>query len=158
MQEEIIPITADRLVGETARIKVEGYRFVTMSCVETGENEIEILYHFDRDLKLLHFFLRTAKDTAVPSISPVWFSAFLVENEIQDLFGLRFAGLVLDYQGTFYLDEEVKTTPFCRYFVSGKSAPSEPDLPISGETETGEKTSAPVSQESRSGSEPAERS
>ncbi|MEZ4529315.1 MAG: NADH-quinone oxidoreductase subunit C, partial [Desulfobacterales bacterium] len=99
MLEEIISVTADRLVGETARIKVEGYRFVTMSCVETGENEIEILYHFDKDLKLIHFLLRVSKDTPVPSISPVWFSAFLVENEIQDLFGIRFAGLVLDYEG-----------------------------------------------------------
>ncbi len=158
MQEEIIHVTADHLVGETARIKVEGYRFVTMSCVETGENRIEILYHFDKDLKLLHFLLQANKDTAVPSISPVWFSAFLAENEIQDLFGIHFNGLVLDYEGTFYLDEEVKTTPFCRYFVSGKSAKTEQNVIADGEAAMPDKTSSPVSEESAPGPEAAERS
>jgi ech hydrogenase subunit D len=47
----------------------------------------------------------------------VYFAAFLVENEIQDLFGIHFKGLVLDYERTLYLDQEEKVTPFCKYSV-----------------------------------------
>jgi hypothetical protein len=41
-----------------------------------------------------------------------------VENEIQDFFGLRFKGLAIDFNRTLYLDEEIKTTPLCRYTVT----------------------------------------
>ncbi len=51
----------------------------------------------------------------MPSISPVYFAAFLIENEIEDQFGIKFDGLVLDFGGTLYLEEEVMRTPFCKY-------------------------------------------
>ena len=55
----------------------------------------------------------------MPSISGVLFTAFLVENEIRDQFGIMFDGLVLDYQGKL-LNETVQTatsSPFCRMQV-----------------------------------------
>jgi ech hydrogenase subunit D len=128
MQEEVIFVSSDILVGEVAKIKVEGFRFVTMSCVELDGNTVNILYHFDKDLTLKHLRLTASKDSAVPSISSVYFAAFLVENEIQDFFGIRFKGLVLDYERTLYLDEEVKIKPFCRYTLE-KSDQKEPVTP-----------------------------
>lgn len=122
MLEQVTAVSPENLVGETARIKVEGYRFVTLSCVELDEKTVDILYHFDRDLQLIHLRLTVPKDMPVPSISPVYFAAFLVENEIQDLFGIRFQGLAIDYDRTLYLESEVKKTPFCKYVVI-KTAP-----------------------------------
>jgi ech hydrogenase subunit D len=101
-------------VGETAKIKSEGYRFVTLTCVELDENTVDILYHFGRNLDLIHLRMTTPKDTLVPSISPIYFSAFLVENEVRDLFGIRFQGLPIDYDRTFYLEEESGENPFCK--------------------------------------------
>ena len=117
MKGEVVSVGIDTVVGETAKIKVEGYRFVTMSCAELDQTMVDILYHFDKDLELKHFRLTVPRDTPVPSISPVYFAAFLVENEIQDLFAVRFKGLAIDYERTLYLDEEVKVTPFCKYTV-----------------------------------------
>ncbi|MBW1677624.1 MAG: NADH-quinone oxidoreductase subunit C [Deltaproteobacteria bacterium] len=117
MKGEMISVSIDTVVGETAKIKVEGYRFVTMSCAELDQTMIDILYHFDKDLELKHLRLTVLRDTPVPSVSPVYFAAFLVENEIQDLFAVRFKGLAIDYERTLYLDEEVKVTPFCKYTV-----------------------------------------
>jgi hypothetical protein len=37
---------------------------------------------------------------------------------MQDLFEIRFTGLVLDYERTLYLEEEVRSTPFCKYSIS----------------------------------------
>ncbi len=91
---------------------------MTLSCAELDENTIDILYHLDKDLKLISFRLTVPRNAAIPSISPVYFAAFLVENEIQDLFDIRFTGLAIDYERTLYLEEEVKITPFCKYSIS----------------------------------------
>jgi ech hydrogenase subunit D len=118
MQDEVISVSPDNLVGAVAKLKVEGYRFVTLSCMQGHENTVVILYHFDKDLVLKHLRVHVPADCPLPSITPVYFAAFLVENEIQDLFGLRFSGLTVDYERTLYLDGEVKVTPFCRYTVA----------------------------------------
>ena len=118
MLGEVIPVSLDEVIEKVAKKKVDGYRFVTMSCAELDENTIDILYHLDKDLKLVSFRLTVPRNAAVPSISPVYFAAFLVENEMQDLFDIRFTGLVIDYERTLYLEEEVKITPFCKYSIS----------------------------------------
>ena len=120
MLGEIPTIKTEQVIGEAARIKAEGYRFVTLSCVERDETLVDILYHFDRNYQMTHLRLTVPKDTPIPSITPVYLAAFLVENEIQDLFGLRFEGLPIDYQRTFYLEEEVREAPLCTYAVAQK--------------------------------------
>ena len=118
MQGEVIPVSVETVLGEAARAKAEGWRLVTMTCVELDAASVDLLYHFDRDFELKHLRLTASKDALVPSISPLFFAAFLVENEIQDLFGVRFHGLVIDYGRTLYLGEDVKEAPFCRYVVN----------------------------------------
>jgi ech hydrogenase subunit D len=122
MREEIVTVEADRLVGEVAKLKVQGYRLVTLTCTEIDEGTLDVLYHFDKDLGLKHLRLAAAKGGAVPSISPVYFAALLVENEIQDFFGLRFENLVVDYRGTLYLEEEALHTPYCRFSLRKAAA------------------------------------
>jgi ech hydrogenase subunit D len=118
MLHDVACASLETLVGEVAKIKVLGYRLVTLSCVERDEDTFDIFYHFDKNLTLKHFKLNVSKGVPVPSITPVYFAAFLVENEMQDLFGIAFEGLALDYERTLYLDEEVRATPFCRFTVA----------------------------------------
>jgi ech hydrogenase subunit D len=133
MLGEVMFVTLDEVVEKVAKKKVDGCRFVTMSCAELDENTIDILYHLDKDLELINLRLTVPRNTAVPSISPVFFAAFLVENEMQDLFDIRFSGLVIDYERTLYLEEEVKTTPFCKYSIveAGRQKPI-PSAPSGG--------------------------
>ncbi len=119
---ETTVIESDALKSEAARLKGEGYRFVTMTCVDLDEENVDLIYSFDRDLEMVHFRLRQSKSRPVPTISDVLFAAFLVENEIQDQFGLCFEGLVLNFENYLYLEEEVATTPFCKYSVIRKEA------------------------------------
>ena len=118
MLHDVTCVSREALIGEVAKIKVQGYRFVTLSCMERDGENFDIFYHFDKNLMLKHFKLSIAKGVPVPSITPVYYAAFLVENEIQDLFGIAFEGLALDYERTLYLDEEVRATPFCRFTVA----------------------------------------
>jgi len=128
MREAIIPVAPGALVGEAAKLKVQGYRLVTLSCTELDETTLDILYHFDKGLELTHLRLTTAKADPVPSISPVYFAALLVENEIQDFFGLKFEGLAVDFQGMLYLEEEAIRTPYCRFSIR-KADPAETSAP-----------------------------
>jgi ech hydrogenase subunit D len=111
-------ITAEDVLGEVTRLKIHGYRLVTLTAVTTGPDQVEILYHFDKDLNLVHLRLTTSPADAVPSISPVYLAAFLVENEIQDLFHIRFQDIVIDYDRKLFLTAETEDTPFCRHGTS----------------------------------------
>lgn len=143
MRETIVSVQAASLVGEAAKLKVQGWRLVTLTATEIDAQWVDILYHFDRDLELLHLRLAAPKNAPVPSISPVYFAALLVENEIRDLFGLRFEGLVVDYEGRLYLEEETHAAPFCRFTLqrgaadSGKAEPNGRDAAPKKEEEEG---------------------
>lgn len=121
MSVEATVITADKLVAEATRLHKEGWRLVTMSSVEIDAENMEILYHFDKDLKLINLRLSLPKGGTIPSISGVIFGAFLVENEIRDQFGVTFDGLVIDYQGRLLNDctATASSSPFCRLLVKG---------------------------------------
>lgn len=129
MREEITAVSAEALVGEAATLKVLGYRLVTLSCTEIDADTLDLLYHFDKDLRMKHLRLTAPKSEAVPSISPVYFAALLVENEIQDFFGLRFEGLAVDYGGTLYLEEEAIKTPYCRFSLRTAESADGPAAP-----------------------------
>jgi ech hydrogenase subunit D len=135
MREEIIPVRPAELIGEVAKLKIEGYRFVTLSCTEIDASCIDVLYHFDKDLGLKHLRLTALKTEPLPSISPVYFAALLIENEIQDLFGLKFQGLVVDFQGMLYLEEEALKTPFCKFSIQTAEKTAAPPLAPAEPTE-----------------------
>ena len=122
-------ITPDIVVAEVTKIKEEGYRLITMTAVDLDENSIELLYHFDKELAQRHLRMTVSKKDSVPSISGVYFAAFLIENEIEDQFGTKFDGLVLDFGGKLYLEDEVMRTPFCKYSVTRKGADGEAEAP-----------------------------
>lgn len=120
MIPNITTITAEALCGQVRDLKKQGYRLVTMTCVDIDETTVEVLYHFDKDLQMVHLRMPHAKATPIPSISDIYFAAFLVENEMQDHFGICFKDLVIDYGQTLYLEDEVRRTPFCKYSVAHK--------------------------------------
>jgi ech hydrogenase subunit D len=138
MRNRTVGVDPKTLVREVARFKAEGHRLATLSCVEADDGLLEILYHFDRNFELAHLSLAVPPDKKVPSISKVFLAAFAVENEIQDLFGIRFEGLAIDYEGRFYLEETVPAAPCCRLHVSrpaGQSLGPVTDTPSTEEEE-----------------------
>ncbi len=110
-------LSPDKIITQTRMLKDEGFRFVTMSSTDLGES-ICVLYHLDKDLQLVNLKVDVPKGSKIPSISSVYGSAMLVENEIKEHFGVEFDGLPLDFQGMLYLDEEVQKTPFCKIGIT----------------------------------------
>lgn len=138
MLKQLESVDTNNLLGETAAVKMAGYRFVTVTCSALNESHFDLVYHFDREFNLKHLRLTLDAGTEVPSISPIYFAAFLVENEIQDLFGIRFTGLAIDYQRTLYGDETTRVTPFCKYTVVSLPGANEQPGPESGGLRTQE--------------------
>ena len=113
MLHNVTDVTVATLLDAVAARFPQGYRLITLTCVDCGD-AIEVLYHFDRNYEISHLRLRVAKGTVVPSISGIYRCAVIVENELKDLFGLTFDGLVLDYEGRFMLAADAPVAPMLR--------------------------------------------
>lgn len=104
--EQITPLNIADVVTEATKMKESGHRFVIIDCVDLGE-KFDLLYQFDKDLKLVSYRLTVDKGVEIPSISCVFPSALLIENEIQDLFNIKFNDLLIDYHQKLLLVEDL---------------------------------------------------
>jgi ech hydrogenase subunit D len=118
-EQPIIPITVATLVAEVQAMRDQGWRFVQIGVTSLGET-LEVNYSFDREQKFRNLRLHLpAADAHLPSVSQVYWCAFLYENEIHDLFGVIFDGLVLDFKGNLY--QTAKAFPFAASAAAGVS-------------------------------------
>jgi ech hydrogenase subunit D len=118
-------VSPENILSEVAARLPMGYRFVTMTCTDLGTAH-DLLYHFDRDFHLETLRMTLPRGQKPPSISVIYSAALLVENEIQDLFGIRFSGLVLDYQGRLLLSEGAPAAPQNKTISAAPAAPKAP--------------------------------
>jgi len=100
-KQEMRVIEVAGLVEAVSRMRTEGYRLVQIGATKLAG--FELTYSFDREYRFFSFkLLLPLEGAVVPSISAVYPNAFLYENEIQDLFGILFSGISIDYKGNFY--------------------------------------------------------
>jgi len=97
----ITPIGVGDVVAKAEEAKKSGHRLVQIGCTKIGD-DFEILYVYDKDYALLSYRITVKADATIPSISGVYWGAFVYENEIHDLYGLTVTGINIDFKGTFY--------------------------------------------------------
>lgn len=114
-------ITLDNLLDEAKKYHDGGYRLVTTTCVDL-DDKFDIIYHFDKNLKLENLRLTIDKGTALPSISSIYFCAVLPENEMQDMFGIKVDGLAVDYGGKLLLGDDSPLSPMAHIEVVKKES------------------------------------
>jgi ech hydrogenase subunit D len=86
-------------VGDFCR---SGHRLVQIGCTKLADC-LEINYSFDKEYHFTNLKIKlTNLSVEVPSVSEIYWCAFLYENEIHDLYGVTFKGIALDYKGNFY--------------------------------------------------------
>jgi len=102
IQEEqtIIEVALPDLLREVERLHADGYRLVQIGCTDLG-GAYEINYSFDKGYQFKNLRLKVGPDTGVPSISGIYWGAFVYENEMHDLFGIPVSGINIDFKGTF---------------------------------------------------------
>ncbi|NTV29146.1 MAG: NADH-quinone oxidoreductase subunit C [Candidatus Omnitrophica bacterium] len=101
-QQNIIDIQVSELAAKVTAMKSEGQRLVQICCTKLPD-KLELHYSFDKNYDFTSFRVTLADATVkVPSVSGIYLSAFIYENEIHDLFGIQVDGIAVDYKGKFY--------------------------------------------------------
>ena len=108
--KKVIRAEVDNLASRVLEMKNRQARLVTATCLDQGE-KLELRYHFDVDGGLEDIRLQVAKGTAVPSITPIYLCALLIENELKDFFGVSFEHMAVDFGSKMLLHTEAATTP-----------------------------------------------
>lgn len=111
MREEYTLETVD--IKTLYRIMLEhlrsGYRLVQI-CATSVDSGAELIYSVALDYKLENYKIFVEEDEEINSISDIFPSAALFENEISELFGVKIDSINMDFHGKFYrIDKE---TPF----------------------------------------------
>jgi ech hydrogenase subunit D len=99
--QQTTSVEIGNLIGRVEQFKNEGYRLVQINCTALGEF-YEINYSFDRDYRFQNIRLTITKGTEVPSISGMYWGAFIYENEMHDLFGIQVRGMNIDFKGNLF--------------------------------------------------------
>lgn len=126
-------VTPDELVAKVKSISDAGWRLVQMCATRLPEG-VEVNYSFDKfDGKVPEFqnlrLMLPAEAPKAPSVSGVYWNAFLYENEMHDLFGITFDGLVLDFKGTLYKTAKKHAFSELPLACAPKPAPAAPAKP-----------------------------
>lgn len=98
-------IPADELPAAARRLRADAWRFITATAVPEPAGWM-LLYHFERDERLCHLRTRIGPNEAIAAIDDAYPAAFLVENEMSELQGIRVSGMAVDYAGRLYRDFE----------------------------------------------------
>ena len=94
-------IDTGKLIGRVEQFRNEGYRLVQINCTKVGDM-YEINYSFDKDYAFRNLRITVTGDTEVPSISGMYWGAFIYENEMHDLFGIQVRGMNIDFKGHLF--------------------------------------------------------
>ncbi len=120
--QRVEEIAIGTLLERVQLMKAAGWRLVQICCTRLVADQ-EVSYSFDRDAEAGHpdgahpaeglYTLRVRvpiHDPELPSISSFYWSAFLYENEMHDLFGVKVKGMAVDFKG--HLFNTMTPTPF----------------------------------------------
>ena len=111
MKQIFIQTEPADLLGKAAQYKKDGYRMVQILCTRVPEG-YELTYSFDKDYVMENLRVVVPLDGSVMSVTSQYWYAFVWENEIHDLFGLKveFIAPEVDYGGKFF--QLVKPMPW----------------------------------------------
>jgi ech hydrogenase subunit D len=101
-EQPIEIITTADLLAKVGEKRAQGWRIVQIGATHL-KDKIEINYSFDLNGKYVILRIEApALNPRVPSISQIFWCAFIYENEMQDLFGIQVDNMAVDFKGKFY--------------------------------------------------------
>ncbi len=100
--QPIVEVTPETLVAKVREMSEQCYRLVQIGATPCNET-VEVNYSFDRDGRFTTLRVRVpALGATLPSVSEIYWCAFVYENELHDLFKIEVTGNAIDYKGEFY--------------------------------------------------------
>ena len=102
VRQDFVSVDLSQLLTKVKDLKADGYRFAQACATTMEEDHYEIIYSFDKAHKLKNLRLTISQGEEVESITGDFWPAFIYENEMHDLFGIKFTHMALDYEGKFF--------------------------------------------------------
>ncbi len=109
VKQEFSGVTPLELLNRVSDLREQGCRLIQICCSAKGDG-YEIDYSFDRDYTFIDLKMQVLPEEEIPSISLVFPPAFLYENEIESLFGLKVIHKSVDFGGKLY--QTARPAPF----------------------------------------------
>ena len=106
---ELIDLSPDLLPLKAVKAKSAGARLVQICAVNTDYG-YDLLYSFAQMYHFLTYKVPLKPDEEIVSISDIYQSASLYENEMRELFGVQIRHMKLNYKDKLYTIDAV--TPF----------------------------------------------
>ncbi len=100
-EQLIIPVEAADLLNKVRDMKKDGQRLLQICATKVSEG-FQILYSFDKDHELTNLRVTFPEEVEIQSITGEYWGAFIYENEMHDLFGIKIINNELDYGGNFF--------------------------------------------------------
>lgn len=107
------PVSVGDLAAAVEAMAARHLRFVTATCLDMGET-FDIYYHFADGVKLDNLLVTIPREAELPSITAVYLGAFLVENEMKELFGINVVDIAIDYKGRLFMTELDQPHPMAK--------------------------------------------
>ena len=134
-------MTEYRLIGGDAVLNMAmerralGDRLVQIHCSH-GENW-EMVYSFDGSEGFVHYKVLSKEKLELKSISDFFPGAYLYENEICELFGIKIEGMSVDFKGMLYNPQREAPFNLAACETCSVGAPTKPSArpPVGGSME-----------------------
>lgn len=102
LRTDFSPLIVDWIHDNAKTHHDQGWRYVQTLAVNT-EKGVDLIYSYMLDGVLDNKVVRDVpRDAEIPSITDLYLEAFVFENEIHDLFGVKFTDIAIDFGGNFY--------------------------------------------------------
>ena len=101
-EQPVTRIEPKDLLKKVEELHDDGNRLVQMHATKIADDNYEINYSFDKDYKFQTLRLNITPETEIPSITDIYWGAFMYENEIHELFGIGIRGINVDFKGNLY--------------------------------------------------------
>jgi ech hydrogenase subunit D len=115
MIDKLKEISKDQLLAEVKKYADAKVKFVTGSCNDLGD-KLEVTYFFNvspgMDMSALRFVV--GKNEEVPSMTGIYLTTVLIENEMKELFGLKVKDLAIDFGGHMMLAQDSPVLPMLK--------------------------------------------
>ncbi len=113
IQQVFRSIDLAQLIDTSKQFKEDGYRLAQLHPVLERDDSITLFYTFVKDAEVVNIKVPNIQKgvTEVPSVTEMFLTAFVFENEAHDLFGVNVVGNVLDFKGKFYAFAEGVEAP-----------------------------------------------
>ena len=101
MNTEFVNVSPENIIDESQKLKFAGYHLM-QQCATRVPDAFELIYTFGKDLEVKQLKITLPEENEISSITSIFPCAFIYENEMHDLFGVKIKMINIDYEGKLY--------------------------------------------------------